>query len=346
MYLKGEFKLQPLTGNIGTFYKWNELINWIKKQSHYVLNNNLHKENNMISENVRMGYMVDQNHPYDSEIFDQHVKLLLENYSFIKKKIIGYSTLNKPIIELQIGNGKTISHFNASFHGNEWITSAILMSCVNLYAENILNRNKFFIDSFQHNCLSFVPMVNPDGVDLVIHGSKKAGKYENQLNIINRGNDDFQLWKANIRGVDLNKQFPANWDIEAKRKPKIPHFRDYPGKIPFSETESIAMKLLVEENDFTRVHALHTQGEEIYWGFNDLEPYEAKLIAEQYANKTNYKAVQHIDNYAGFKDWFIQTYRRPGFTIELGKGTNPLPMSQFNSMFIKMWAIFIHNLTY
>ena len=37
--------------------------------------------------------------------------------------------------------------------------------------------------------------------------------------------------------------------------------------------------------------------------------------------------------YAGYKDWFIQTYNRPGYTIEVGRGVNPLPLSQFPQIY-------------
>ena len=35
---------------------------------------------------------------------------------------------------------------------------------------------------------------------------------------------------------------------------------------------------------------------------------------------------------AGFKDWFLQRFRRPGFTIEAGLGENPLPLTQLEEM--------------
>src|SRR5699024_10970532 len=97
-------------------------------------------------------------------------------------------------------------------------------------------------------------------------------------------------------------------------------------------------------NNFHRVHALHTQGEEIYWGFNGVEPGISRHIAEYYEKATSYKAVQYIDNYAGYKDWFIKSFRRPGFTIELGKGINPLPISQFEAMYKNMLQLFLANL--
>lgn len=35
----------------------------------------------------------------------------------------------------------------------------------------------------------------------------------------------------------------------------------------------------------------------------------------------------------GYKDWFIQIYNRPGYTIEAGLGENPLPISQFDKIY-------------
>jgi len=34
-------------------------------------------------------------------------------------------------------------------------------------------------------------------------------------------------------------------------------------------------------------------------------------------------------SFDGCKDWFISKFNRPGFTIECGKGKNPLPLSDF-----------------
>ena len=59
-----------------------------------------------------------------------------------------------------------------------------------------------------HNIeLSLVPMVNPDGVDLVLNGPAYNGaRQSDQDQQWQRG---IVHWKANIRGVDLNKQYPA-----------------------------------------------------------------------------------------------------------------------------------------
>ena len=38
-------------------------------------------------------------------------------------------------------------------------------------------------------------------------------------------------------------------------------------------------------------------------------------------------------SFAGYKDWFIQKFRRPGYTIEAGSGQNPLHIEQFPEIY-------------
>lgn len=64
-------------------------------------------------------------------------------------------------------------------------------------------------------------------------------------------------------------------------------------------------------------------------------PPEARSIGELFAQSSGYllTEVDYNSSFAGYKDWFIQNYRRPGYTIEAGKGVNPLPISQFNKIY-------------
>lgn len=74
-------------------------------------------------------------------------------------------------------------------------------------------------------------MVNPDGVDLVLNGP--PNHLRKDLIEINEGSEDFIHWKANIRGIDLNNQFPANWDICRKNKNQShPHLEIFQGLNP------------------------------------------------------------------------------------------------------------------
>lgn len=49
--------------------------------------------------------------------------------------------------------------------------------------------------------------------------------------------------------------------------------------------------------------------------------------------------------YAGYKDWFIQEYDRPGYTIEVGRGVNPLPMEQFEQIYEDNYYILVGGMS-
>lgn len=288
----------------------------------------------------------EQNYCYQTMIDD--VKRLKEIYPFMKKNTIGYSVQNKEIPEIIIGNGSKRVHMNGSFHANEWITTAILMAFLNDYLLSITNQSSLSgIETnslYQSATLSLVPMVNPDGVDLVLNGLPMDDEYRQYVIKLNKGSTDFSNWKANINGVDLNKQFPAKWELEKPRKPQQPAPRDFPGDRPLSEPETIAMATLTMNSNFDRVIAFHTQCREIYWGFDDREPPYSKTIVNEFAKNSGYKPVQTLDSYSGFKDWFIYEWKKPGFTVELGEGVNPLPITQFKEIYNESIGIFLAGL--
>lgn len=275
--------------------------------------------------------------PYDYQSLLDDLDVLSCHYPFIKVESIGRSVLGKELLEVRIGQGEKIIHYNGSFHANEWITTAVLMKWLNDLLLAVTNdRTLCGMDCmpfYRDMSISMVPMVNPDGVDLVLKGEKAA---EGKVDVlkINNGNPAFYAWKANIRGVDLNNQYPANWEIEKRRKiPKAPAPRDFPGETALSEPEALAMKELAIRRNFERVLALHTQGKEFYWGYEGHEPEQAANVAREFEERSGYRAVKYVDSHAGYKDWFIQEFKRGGFTIELGKGINPLPLSHLPGIY-------------
>ena len=71
----------------------------------------------------------------------------------------------------------------------------------------------------------------------------------------------------------------------------------------------------------------HSQGEVIYWDYDNIDTYRGHKMAEIFAASSGYAldVPTGLAYGGGFKDWFIKEYRRPGFTIEVGSGSNPLP---------------------
>jgi g-D-glutamyl-meso-diaminopimelate peptidase len=282
---------------------------------------------------------------YDSHIIEKELQKIIELFPFVSYRVIGHSVLGKPIYELIIGdaNAPKSVHINASFHANEWITTSVVMKWCKELLYSLCTNNKQFaffpIERFKQTRLSLVPLVNPDGVDLVLHGPEYVNYDVDTLHTINKNQPDFNEWKANIRGVDLNNQFPSFWEIEQQRKPKSPSYRDFPGYAPLTEPEARTMSDLAEANRFDRLLALHTQGEEIYWGYKGFEPEQAQKTVEQFERLSGYKPVRNLDSYAGYRDWFVHRFSKEGYTIELGKGRNPLPFEQFQEIYQKMRGI-------
>jgi g-D-glutamyl-meso-diaminopimelate peptidase len=293
--------------------------------------------------------VIDTKKKYDYQSLADDINHLAEVYPFLECTTIGQSVMKKPLLHLRVGSGREKVHWNGSFHANEWITTALIMNLVNDYLLSLTNyttlRGVPGLPLYSQAMLSVVPMVNPDGVDLVLHGPPESDAHRKAVEFINGDRPDYQGWKANIRGVDLNKHFPANWEVEKVRKEeKVPSPRDYPGDTPLTEPEAIAMAELAERESFNKVIAVHTQGEEFYWGYEGMEPPVSESIAKEFERVSTYKSVRYVDSHAGYKDWFIQKYKRPGFTLELGKGINPIPLSQYETIYRKTLGIFVASL--
>lgn len=274
----------------------------------------------------------------------QDIHYMHKRYPFIRVENIGVSVLGKPLPVLAIGRGNIPVHANASMHANEWITTALIMKFVENYAQAYDNRSCGYEwdahAAYEKTTLWIVPMVNPDGVELVQEGIFPDHPYYESIMKWNQGPCRFDLWKANIRGVDLNDQFPAHWEEEQERRGvRVPGPANYGGTSPLTEPEVKALVTLSECIPFELVLSLHTQGKEIYWNYRGYEPEESLWWAERFQKSSGYQAVKLSGSDAGYKDWFIQHYRKPGFTIEIGKGVNPLPLKDFDEMYGEVSAI-------
>ncbi|MBU7318042.1 M14 family zinc carboxypeptidase [Paenibacillus oleatilyticus] len=293
--------------------------------------------------------IVETDAEYDyAELMDD-VDRLLETYPFLEMTVIGQSVLGKDIPALRIGTGQREVHYNGAFHANEWITSLLLMKFIEDYAAAYAGRkplrNRDMTVMYEQTSLWVVPMVNPDGVELVQQGLTSGHPYYEELLRWNYDSQQFSRWKANIRGVDLNDQFPAHWEAERDRREVMgPGPRDYAGPAPLSEPEAQAMEAFTRGRSFHLVMAFHTQGREIYWNYRGLEPPEAEEAARRLAKASGYRAVKLTGSDGGYKDWFIQEFGRLGFTIEAGIGINPLPIEQFPQMYDEAIGIMLEGL--
>lgn len=286
---------------------------------------------------------------WSSDVLDCVIEGITSRYPFLRSRTIGRSAMGKPLYALTLGSGTRNVLYNATHHANEWITTPILLRFAedlasafardsllhNIPAAEIMKKAKFFI----------VPCVNPDGMDLVTGYLSDGTTYQKTKQIAMKyPTIPFpDGWKANIRGVDLNLQYPAAWeqarDIKYAQGYDSPAPRDYVGTAPLTQPEARAMVRLTELVSPDRILAYHTQGAVIYPNFMDFDPPGAMVLAWRLAAASGYDVTRTPPEsaYAGYKDWFIQTYNRPGYTIEAGRGVSPLPIEDFDE-------IYAHNL--
>ena len=277
---------------------------------------------------------------------EEAIHRIVETYPFCRTELLTTTAFGRPIRTLVIGNGPRKVIYSASFHANEWITTLVLLKFAEELAEAIATNGSIYGIRAQNIAnaatIYMVPMVNPDGVDLVV-GAIPEGSVEYEIaRRLSENYPDIPFpngWKANLLGVDLNLQYPAGWlqarEIKFSQGFTRPGPRDYVGRAPLSQIESRAMAGYTQAIDPALVLAYHTQGNVIYWQFRDIFVPGARELGEDFARTSGYalEDTPYESSFAGYKDWFIQVFRRPGYTIEVGQGENPLPLRQFDEIY-------------
>ena len=284
--------------------------------------------------------------PITSELNQRYLQQIAGKYPFTRLEEVGATDFQRPIWMLTIGTGKRHVLFTAAHHANEWITALVLLK----YAEDLADaiqrggilfgqRAKEMADAVT---IHVIPLVNPDGVDLVTGAiGPESAQYQLARELAQKypAIPFPEGWKTNLLGVDLNLNYPAGWlqarEIKFAQGYTSPGPRDYVGRAPLDQMETRDLAELTEKLDPDLALAYHSQGKEIYWQFRDYDVPGAKELGEVMARVSGYALADtpYESSFAGYKDWFIQNFRRPGYTVEVGSGENPLPISQFPEIY-------------
>ena len=292
--------------------------------------------------------------PLTSQRCDELIQKIVTEYPFCRTELLTNTAFGRPIRTLVIGTGPRKVIYTAAHHANEWITGYILLRFAEELAAAIRSAGRVWGVEAKNIAAAatiyMVPMVDPDGVDLVT-GAITPGSLEYE--IARRLGENYPQipfpdgWKANLTGVDLNLQYPAGW-LEARQIKFSQGFtrpgpRDYVGRAPLNQQESRALAGYTEAINPDLVLAFHTQGEVIYWKFRDVFVPGAEKLGREFARVSGYALADtpYESAWAGYKDWFIQNFRRPGYTIEAGLGENPLDLGQFDEIYRKNIGILV-----
>jgi g-D-glutamyl-meso-diaminopimelate peptidase len=260
--------------------------------------------------------------------------------NFVRCRAIGHSVCGRDITALEIGSMYRPVVLVGGTHGMEWASTMIALKLawetVASFQKKTTVHGMNLKEMLARQGVVFVPLLNPDGYELRRMGRAAAPE---RAGLLRRFPDsDFRFWQANANGVDLNHNFNAGFYKAAKMVAKVgihgPAPTRYGGLFPFSEPETRAVRRLCAYVRPRALYSLHSQGEEIYWRYGTDVPDGSEYIANLLSTLTGYTLCQPdtLASHAGLKDWFIQKYNRPGFTIELGLGQNPLPYEDFGDI--------------
>lgn len=298
-----------------------------------------------------------EKYSYDQMV--QDLNTLRSRYgTHLQVNAIGTSLDGRTLYEAVLGNPNAPKHIliHGGIHAREYMTPLLVMKQLE-YGVELYDTGTFHGEPFSSILSSvavhFVPMVNPDGISLSQFGLDAIRSQELRQQIQQAYADDLAqgrtsaafdrylvYWKTNGRGVDLNQNFPANWDLVMASP--VPSYGTYKGTSPLSEPESQALAGLMDARTWAATVSYHSMGNIIYWDYpGNLVQQASGEIATVVSGLTGYQSLGS-SGHGGFKDWAqIRENPVPSITIEVGSVSCPLPLSEYNDIWTRNKQVWI-----
>ena len=254
---------------------------------------------------------------------------------------IGTTELGRDIPVIRLGDLNARYHvlLQGAIHGREHLTAWLLMATADYWLDH-------GILGYSDVCYHMIPMTNPDGVIISQTGLLNDAQYEIYLSDKENGyttrseSSYAERWKANGEGIDINRNFPAGWELIHDRPG--PSSQKYQGSKPFSAAEAVALRDYTLKFAFDATVSYHATGSLIYYSYGDQEPVNTK-------SKSLAKAVREISGYdlassngidgAGYKDWVMEQLGIPSLTIEIGCEEAALAQREIYSIFARNYRV-------
>ncbi len=301
--------------------------------------------------NFKQNSVLSYQKPFDHQQLMDSLNHLTMRYPDLGIGYLGESILGRGIPLITLGNGKKELLYVGAHHGMEWITSVILTRFLNDFWEIFFHNGSVYGISLRQLCQSYtlyiIPMLNPDGVEYQIHGVEPSNPLYDRVMQMNHGSDCFSTWQANARGVDLNHNYDAGFEAYKKLEQESGILcgapTRYSGEAPESEPEvGYLCNFIRFHENLQGILTLHTQGEEIFYQSGGKCPEKSQRIAKKLAFLSGYKLsnAEGLASYGGLTDWCLQKRKLPAFTLECGRGKNPLPLSDYFPIYAKLRKLF------
>ncbi|MBQ9429517.1 MAG: hypothetical protein IJU41_08250 [Clostridia bacterium] len=278
-------------------------------------------------------------------------RLLADAFDFLGFNYLGSSIMGHSIPLLTLGRGEKEFVYVGTHHGAERITGGLLLYFIAEFCAAAKGRRGICGVSpeylMQTRKLCLLPMLNVDGADIAARGAPKDHLLTPRLLAMCK-DGDFTHWQANARGVDLNHNYNAGFEVYRSAFPKYDETGGapsrYAGLFPESEPETAAMAGFLRYRTPAALLTLHTQGREIYATSGGKCPRQSPAAAKKLAELTGYAIKTPVGEaaFGGLTDYCITALDLPAFTLECGKGQNPLPHGDLLSIYAEIrTALFV-----
>ena len=255
------------------------------------------------------------------------LKKIIKDFRNLKVNTIGRSEDDRDIYSISafFDEKKPWIIIQGGIHGREHLSVDFVVTLAKII------EHKYSIYKAKKNFpnICFVPLVNPDGVEIVVFAAKNI-KNQHLRSKVQKiiANNNHKMYKSNANGVDLNNNFDALWNRHMHSETFSMH--GFIGEKPFSEKETRALRDLTLEILPIFTISYHLKGEEIYWDFfqKGMTRKRDEKIAKLVAGVNGYavKSTEETSS-GGYKDWCVLELGIPSLTIELGRDqtTHPVP---------------------
>ena len=302
---------------------------------------------------------------YTYEEMEEDIRALQARYpGLLRSEVTGTSADGRNLYLLSIGAENAPHHIlvHAGIHAREYSNPLLVMEqleqCLDYY-DNGRFMGMSYRELFANTAVHIIPMVNPDGIaisqfgeaalrspDLVgmvracyaydVAAGRTQSPYEGYL----------ARWKANARGVDLNKNFPFGFGVGVRAVQ--PSYAGYCGLLPFSEPESASLGAVTLRYQPSVIINYHSMGEVAYWDTSESRYTEINRGFSSYMlTLVPYRRMGSSGATGSYLDW-IYSGDSPvrSITFETGNVECPLPAGQYPKIWVQHGNVLQHAAWY
>lgn len=296
---------------------------------------------------------------YDCDIYtyeemaEDIARLYVRYPHLLHINVTGQSADGRNLYELILGNPSAPKSIliHAGIHAREYTNPYLVMEqleqCLDFYDCGVFHGTSYR-QLFNNVAVHIVPMVNPDGIALsqlgegalrspelvqliracyaydIAAGRTKAA-YETYLT----------RWKANARGVDLNRNFLPGFGASAKASQ--PSYMGYAGTAPFTEPESLSLGAVTLMCHPSVIINYHSMGEVAYW--NTAESRYTAINADfstYMLSLVPYKRMGGGTASGSYLDWVFNGDNPVcSITLETGNAECPFSIGQYPKIWLQ-----------